>query len=60
MQWQAKTHEDYTSERGDYWEWESNPPDRESYRPYKDEEGTWYQLYETVSEGTPGDSSVCY
>jgi hypothetical protein len=37
----------------DYWEWEGNPPDRDYYRAYKDEEATWYQVYETVSEGTP-------
>ncbi len=37
----------------EYWEWDGNPPDPEYYRPYKDEEGVWFQVYETVSEGTP-------
>src|SRR5688572_6287543 len=37
-----------------YWEWSSGPPDPEYYRPdWKPEEMTWYQVYETVSEGTP-------
>lgn len=36
----------------DWWE-EEAPPDRDYYRPWKDEEATWYQLWETVSEGTP-------
>lgn len=37
----------------EYWEYEASPPDRERYRPWKDEEATWYQLWESVSEGTP-------
>jgi len=37
----------------DYWEWTGNPPDRVYYRPWRDEEATWFQLWETVSEGTP-------
>lgn len=37
----------------DYWEWEGGPPDRNFYRPWKDEEATWFQVWETVSEGTP-------
>jgi hypothetical protein len=36
-----------------FWEWDGNPPDERYYRPYKDEEATWYQVYENVSEGTP-------
>ena len=36
----------------DYWEY-SNTPDRESYRPAFTEEPTWFQVYETVSEGCP-------
>lgn len=37
-----------------YWEWNNTPPtDRRHYRPYKDEEATWFQLWETVTEGTP-------
>lgn len=37
----------------DYWEWGGNPPDRNYYRKYQDKDATWYQVYETVSEGTP-------
>lgn len=38
----------------EFWEWEGGPPDREYYRPaWKPEEMTWFQVYETVSEGTP-------
>lgn len=37
----------------DYWEWHGAPPARELYRPWKDEDATWFQLWETVSEGTP-------
>lgn len=36
-----------------YWEWNGDPPDREYYLPKSDEQRTWYQVYETVSEGTP-------
>lgn len=32
---------------------EGVPPDPAYYRPWKDEEATWFQLWETVSEGTP-------
>lgn len=35
-----------------YWEYE-NHPDEEYCVPYTKEEATWYQVYETVSEGTP-------
>jgi len=37
----------------DFWEWEGGPPERVMFRPWKDEEATWFQLWETVSEGTP-------
>jgi hypothetical protein len=37
----------------EYWEWEATTPDRAYYRPWKDEDATWYQMWETVSEGTP-------
>jgi hypothetical protein len=38
----------------EFWEWDGGPPDRESYRPkWSAEEATHYQMYETVSEGTP-------
>lgn len=37
-----------------YWEWNGAPPERKYYRPaWTPEEATWFQVYETVSEGTP-------
>lgn len=52
-QWRDRVHKNY-SDDCDYWEYYGNPPERESYRPsWNDEEKTWYQVYETVSEGTP-------
>ena len=36
-----------------YHEYAGNPPDEEFYRPKWEVEPTWWQVYETVSEGTP-------
>ena len=37
-----------------FWEYDDGlPEDRNVYRPWQDEEATWVQLWETVSEGTP-------
>lgn len=39
-----------------YWDWNGMPPDRDSYVPYDAADKslcTWWQCYETVSEGTP-------
>ena len=36
-----------------YWEWAGEPPNRDHYVDYGDTDPTWYQFYETVSEGTP-------
>jgi len=41
------------SRNEEYWQWDGNPPDPESYRPEYTAEPTWFQVYETVSEGTP-------
>jgi len=35
-----------------YWEW-CGPPQKDGYRPKFDGPATCYQIYETVSEGTP-------
>lgn len=59
--WEAGTHADLCGEDpvskeecAHFAEWSGNPPDVEFYRPnWKPEEMTWYQVYETVSEGTP-------
>jgi hypothetical protein len=38
----------------EFWEWAEGPPDRVFYRPdWAPETRTHYQVYETVSEGTP-------
>lgn len=36
-----------------YWEWDQAPPDPAYYRPSWTAPADCYQLYETVSEGTP-------
>lgn len=56
--WQAGERPDYyTLDEGEpkpeFWEWHGMPPEREYYRSWKDEEATWFQVWETVSEGTP-------
>ena len=54
--WESGERPDYADEddrKLEYWEWEGPPPDRDSYRPWNDEDATWFQLWETVSEGTP-------
>jgi len=53
--WQAGTHPDlkYVEEPAHYWEWAGSPPEKEDHIPYTEDEATWFQLYETVSEGTP-------
>ncbi|MEO1658134.1 MAG: hypothetical protein AAFR65_10450 [Pseudomonadota bacterium] len=35
------------------WMSDEAPPDPKYYRPWADEDATWFQLWETVSEGTP-------
>jgi hypothetical protein len=50
---QAK-YPDETAKYEFYAQWSGNPPAVNYYRPdWKPEEMTWYQVYETVSEGTP-------
>ena len=58
--WDLGTHKDVIEEPARklespfYWEWAGAPPDPESYRPkWTDEQRTHFQVYETVSEGTP-------
>ncbi len=47
-------HPEYKKDCPHYWEYAGNPPSPEYYRPdWKPEEMTCYQIYETVSEGTP-------
>jgi len=56
--WREGKHPDQQGKesrlRMPFWEWEGGPPDPEYYRPnWEPEEMTWFQIYETVSEGTP-------
>lgn len=60
QRWESGEHEDqkkdyYTPKEYPYYaSLNGNPPVVEYYRPnWKPEEAMWYQLYETVSEGTP-------
>jgi len=49
--------EEYKEDDGtpyEYWDWNGGPPDKEYYRPDWDENDmTWFQVYQTVSEGSP-------
>lgn len=58
--WEDGTHEAFAKyghtkeEFPFYANYGGNPPEVEYYRPdWKPEEMTWWQVYETVSEGTP-------
>ena len=52
--WEAGERPSYCSKPElEYWEYAGAPPDRQYYRPWDDAEATWYQVWETVSEGTP-------
>lgn len=57
--WQPKAEWDFAdiyadSPNQEWWEYHGLPPvDRNMYRPWTDDEATWYQVWETVSEGTP-------
>lgn len=54
--WKKGEHPDqlkYSEDANEpYWEYAGLPPDPRYYRP-KWEKADWYQVYETVSEGTP-------
>jgi hypothetical protein len=54
--WERGEHPDYCSGESrdlEYWEYNGEPPERAYYRPWQDHEATWFQVWETVSEGTP-------
>ena len=55
-EWESGKRPDYCdgdSKLLEFWEWHGQPPDRDYYRPWKDEEATWFQVWQTVSEGSP-------
>lgn len=51
--WQQGKHPYQGDGRVYYWDAEGMPPNKNHYRPAFDTEPTCYQIYETVSEGTP-------
>lgn len=53
--WESGEDKDRAEHPGmEWWEWHGDPPNREYYQPeWKPEDMTHYQVYETVSEGTP-------
>lgn len=53
--WFEGKHPDQKDKPSSYyfWEWHGNPPDEEYYRPEFETEPSCFQVYETVSEGTP-------
>lgn len=54
--WKEHKHpdqqKDYVDDDTAYWDWCGTPPDPNYYHQ-KFDDATWYQVYETVSEGTP-------
>ena len=46
-------HPEYKKEYPYFWMYSGGPPNAESYRPRFENDATWLQVYETVSEGTP-------
>ena len=50
--WEAGTHSSWRAGL-EYWEYAGTPYEAEWYRPWQDDEATWWQLWETVTEGTP-------
>ena len=57
--WKAGTHPNQLNPRFAKWardeftEWIGGPPNPLYHRPAFTEEATWFQVYQTVSEGTP-------
>jgi hypothetical protein len=45
LKWEAGERPDYFEDRPEgyeFWEWDVQPPSREYYRPWKDEDATWF------------------
>lgn len=58
QKWERKEFDGFFADEDgrmlDYWQYNGNPPQHEYYRPdWRQEEMVWWQVYETVSEGTP-------
>lgn len=52
LAWEKKEDPCYDDEY-EYWEYYGGPPDKHYYRPWEDSEATWFQVWQTVSEGSP-------
>jgi len=56
FKWEKTERAEWLKEEGEnveYWDVEGGPPSDDCYLPEFTEEATWFQVYETVSEGTP-------
>jgi hypothetical protein len=52
--WKKGEHPDQPQPDCQYlWDWNGGPPNSDWHRPEFTEKPTWFQVYETVSEGTP-------
>jgi hypothetical protein len=54
--WERGEYPDYASEESklmSFEEWEGEEPNKDDYVPFEPSDCTWYQVWETVSEGTP-------
>ena len=52
--WERGERPEGSEDCATFWEWGDGPPNPNYYRPdWSEHEATWYQVYETVSEGTP-------
>lgn len=51
--WEASGQAEYYPNGIFHWIYEEAPGDPAYYRPYENSEATWFQLWETVSEGAP-------
>lgn len=53
LAWLAKYPSGVNEDGYRYWEYEGDPPEKDTHAPFEDSEATWFQLFENVSEGTP-------
>lgn len=55
--WESGERPDYCDDEKshglEFWEWDGGPPDRKYHRTWKPDNATWFQVWETVTEGTP-------
>lgn len=51
--WETSSEREWYEHGLCHWASENSAPDPAYYRPWSDADATWFQLWETVSEGTP-------